>query len=163
MNLLCPNCQKMLQVPEQYAGQLMKCPLCTGTFTVPALPQAPAPPPAPPQQFTPPQNIPQPPPDMGMGHAPAPDHGAPSLPPAGYTHQRSYTISSRAVSWIAPLCLIGTFALLFFPWVGMYPAGVAAATQSGWQAAFGGYWVHEVWQDSNRDDLEYLKNLGISL
>jgi len=32
MNLLCPNCQKMLTVPEQYAGQLMKCPLCAGTF-----------------------------------------------------------------------------------------------------------------------------------
>ncbi len=29
----------MLTVPEQYAGQLMKCPLCNGTFTVPALPQ----------------------------------------------------------------------------------------------------------------------------
>jgi hypothetical protein len=28
----------MLTVPEQYAGQLMKCPLCSGTFTVPALP-----------------------------------------------------------------------------------------------------------------------------
>ncbi|MFO0876329.1 MAG: hypothetical protein U0840_03065 [Gemmataceae bacterium] len=38
MNLLCPNCQKMLTVPEQFAGQLMKCPLCSGTFTVPALP-----------------------------------------------------------------------------------------------------------------------------
>jgi hypothetical protein len=56
MNLLCPNCQKMLTVPEQYAGQLMKCPLCNGTFTVPALPQtaalpppvAPGPPPPPP-------------------------------------------------------------------------------------------------------------------
>src|SRR5262249_937155 len=42
MNLLCPNCGKMLTVPEQYAGQLMKCPLCAGTFTVPTL----APPPA---------------------------------------------------------------------------------------------------------------------
>ena len=38
MNLLCPNCQKMLTVPEQYAGQLMKCPLCSTNFTVPALP-----------------------------------------------------------------------------------------------------------------------------
>jgi formylglycine-generating enzyme required for sulfatase activity len=28
----------MLTVPEEYAGQLMKCPLCYGTFTVPALP-----------------------------------------------------------------------------------------------------------------------------
>ena len=40
MNLQCPSCQKMLQVPEQYAGQLMKCPLCGGTFTLPALPAA---------------------------------------------------------------------------------------------------------------------------
>ena len=39
MNLLCPNCQKPLTVPEQYAGQPMRCPLCAGTFTVPALPQ----------------------------------------------------------------------------------------------------------------------------
>jgi hypothetical protein len=47
MNLLCPNCQKMLTVPEEYAGQVMMCPLCRGQFTMPALPQpaaAPAPP-----------------------------------------------------------------------------------------------------------------------
>jgi len=43
MNLLCPNCQKMLTVPEQYAGQLMKCPLCESTFTVPSLPATAAP------------------------------------------------------------------------------------------------------------------------
>jgi hypothetical protein len=47
MNLLCPNCQKRLTVPEQYAGQLMKCPLCAGTFNVPGLPPAPAPSPEP--------------------------------------------------------------------------------------------------------------------
>jgi hypothetical protein len=44
MNLLCPNCQKPLTVPEQYAGQPMRCPLCSGTFTVPALPTSAAPP-----------------------------------------------------------------------------------------------------------------------
>src|SRR5262249_21392284 len=43
MNLQCPNCQKMLGVPEQYAGQLMKCPMCQNTFTVPGLPQGPGP------------------------------------------------------------------------------------------------------------------------
>src|SRR2546430_2271606 len=47
MNLLCPNCGKMLTVPDQYAGQMMKCRLCSGPFTVPALPgggpQEPAP------------------------------------------------------------------------------------------------------------------------
>jgi hypothetical protein len=40
MNLLCPSCQNPLSVPEQYAGQLMKCPLCNNNFTVPALPAA---------------------------------------------------------------------------------------------------------------------------
>src|SRR6516162_9166111 len=38
MELLCPNCQKKLTVPEQYAGQIMRCPLCQGTFNVPAIP-----------------------------------------------------------------------------------------------------------------------------
>ena len=47
MNLLCPNCQKMLTVPEQYAGQLMKCPLCSNNFTVPALPRSDEPDPVP--------------------------------------------------------------------------------------------------------------------
>jgi hypothetical protein len=37
MNLLCPSCQSALAVPEQYAGQLMKCPLCSNNFTVPVL------------------------------------------------------------------------------------------------------------------------------
>jgi predicted Zn finger-like uncharacterized protein len=40
MNLLCPNCQKMIQVSEQYAGQDVRCPLCNATFTVPVLPPA---------------------------------------------------------------------------------------------------------------------------
>ena len=39
MKLLCPACQKELTVPEQYAGQSMKCPMCSGTFTAPALPE----------------------------------------------------------------------------------------------------------------------------
>jgi hypothetical protein len=45
----------MLSVPEEFAGQMMKCPLCGGTFPTPSLPGAPlggfnppAPPPAPP-------------------------------------------------------------------------------------------------------------------
>lgn len=41
MNILCPNCQKPISVDERYSGQLMKCPLCAGTFTVPLLPDSP--------------------------------------------------------------------------------------------------------------------------
>jgi hypothetical protein len=48
MNLLCPNCQKNITVPDQYAGQVMKCPLCGGTFKAPSLPQAATAPAAPP-------------------------------------------------------------------------------------------------------------------
>ena len=73
MNLLCPNCQKPLSVPEQYAGQPMRCPLCAGTFTVPALPQSSAPPPPPPPP--PPQEprlAPPPPPDVYGVHDAAP-------------------------------------------------------------------------------------------
>lgn len=60
MNLLCPNCQKMLTVAEQYAGQTMKCPLCAGTFNVPAL--APATPPVspPPSPAESPSPVPTP-------------------------------------------------------------------------------------------------------
>src|SRR6516225_9539516 len=44
MNLLCPGCQKMITVPEQYAGQTMKCPLCSHLFPAPVLPPANPPP-----------------------------------------------------------------------------------------------------------------------
>ena len=40
MNLLCPACQKMITVPDQYAGQTMKCPLCSQLFPAPVLPPA---------------------------------------------------------------------------------------------------------------------------
>jgi hypothetical protein len=81
MNLLCPNCGKMLTVPEQYAGQMMKCPLCSGTFTVPALPggglELPAQPPAQPPAaaagppFDPYQLRPEAPPEPAFQTQPA--------------------------------------------------------------------------------------------
>lgn len=86
MNLLCPNCQKMLTVPEQYAGQLMKCPLCGGTFTVPALPAAAGAVPSPAPVSAP--QPPLPPPAPTPAPAPGPevfslrDDGPPHVPPA---------------------------------------------------------------------------------
>jgi hypothetical protein len=85
MNLLCPNCQKMLTVPEQYAGQLMKCPLCSGNFTVPtvsagatpAAVAAPAPPLAPPPA-PPPATAPATPEPSSVAALPTP---VPSPPP----------------------------------------------------------------------------------
>jgi hypothetical protein len=82
MNLLCPNCQKMLTVPEQYAGQLMKCPMCSTNFTVPALPPggAPEPPPAP--AFAAEPSPPPPPDTYGVKHDPVPAFAPPPAPPA---------------------------------------------------------------------------------
>src|SRR5947199_10754849 len=49
MEFLCPNCQKPMNVPDQFAGTLMKCPLCAAPITVPALAPRPGPvPPVPP-------------------------------------------------------------------------------------------------------------------
>jgi hypothetical protein len=138
MNLLCPTCQKPLQVPEQYAGQAMQCPLCKGTFTVPVLPSIPAAaPPAPPMQQ----------------HAPSTPKSAPPPMPA-YQPQTpvaagqplGLTINPRIIPWIAPGCLILVFVLMFLAWTGMYPGGIGVVTQSGWGSAFGSTTVDEKWK-----------------
>jgi hypothetical protein len=146
MNLLCPSCQKMLQVPEQYAGQQMRCPLCNNIFTVPAVPDSPglppppvpeppAPPPAPPppappppqqepvyQMSEPPAPPPLPPFDFGK---PEPDVAqqkaaappAPPLPMGDYTQTRSIILSPTVVPWVTPIALGVLFLFMFFPWV----------------------------------------------
>ena len=40
---------------------------------------------------------------------------------------------------MAPVALFLVFILTFFPWVGVYPGGVADAWQNAWQATVGGY------------------------
>jgi hypothetical protein len=148
MNLLCPNCQKMLTVPDEFAGQLMKCPMCAGTFTVPGLPGAAPPPPPPPEVYTIRQEAPpapppppifsrEPPPSTATTSTPPPPPSLPSLPPEGYSHSVAVWLSPRVLPWIAPACLLLVFVLQFFNWVGLYPGGVPAATQNAWQAAFG--------------------------
>ena len=158
MNLLCPNCQKMLTVPEEFAGQLMKCPLCAGTFTVPGLPgAAPPPPPPEPDFYSVRHEAPPPSPPPLPPLPPAPDFelspplpttatttkpSAPSAappPPEGYQHSATMWFSPRVLPWLAPACLLLVFILQFFNWVGLYPGGMSAVTQNAWQAAFGLY------------------------
>jgi len=155
MNLLCPNCQKMLTVPEQYAGQLMKCPLCSGTFTVPGLPAAPPaaalPPPAetygvhpetPPSPSASPLTASPPTPPLTSTASTAPPStitGTPPPPrPPGAPMTFSIWFKPEVVRWVAPgaliLCLI---FMLFFPWLGVYPGGQAAAWQYAWQIPLG--------------------------
>jgi hypothetical protein len=151
MNLLCPNCQKMLTVPEEFAGQLMKCPLCAGTFTVPGLPgtAAPSPPPQPEAETYSVRNDPQPPLSSSFSTPfppqtePAQPSSAPppqtTLPLGEYAHIVTVNLRPNVLPWIAPACLLLIFLLQFFPWVGLYPGGVPSVTQNAWQAAFGFY------------------------
>jgi hypothetical protein len=96
MELLCPSCQQKLSIPDQYAGQLAKCPFCNSTFPAPALAPTPAaapppPPPVPPQ--APPATQPavgppepgtyhvQPPPATPPAWTPPPESAAPRVEP----------------------------------------------------------------------------------
>ena len=151
MNLQCPNCQKTLTVGDQYAGQLMKCPLCNGTFTVPSLPPAAGPGPVPPPAGVPPA----PPTPAGTTYSfeagappvepaakkerPAKAAAAPTPPPpAGYEHTAHLDLKPTVLQYIVVVGLVLVFILLFFTWVGLYAGKMAIATQSAWQAAFGG-------------------------
>lgn len=123
MNLLCPSCQKMLQVPDQFAGQQMRCPLCNNIFTVPGLPDAagmPPPPPPPPEPFRA-SDRPPPPPSFAPPPPPEPSR-APAVPPPpvherDYLRLKSYWISKRVVPWIAPISLGVLFLFSFFLWI----------------------------------------------
>ncbi len=142
MNLLCPSCQKMLQVPDQYAGQQMRCPLCNNIFTVPGLADAPAMPPAPPP-FSAPAAPPPPAPPAPMQFKPS---DAPALPPVSeptksrapappapppvvgdYEKLRSYFISPRVIPWITFGAVTVMFLMSFFP----YGEVTAASTKLG--------------------------------
>lgn len=169
MKLLCPTCQKPLEVPEQYAGQMMKCPLCNNTFTVPVLAQMPAAPPPPPPPPAPP--------------APSPAFTAPPGPGAAYQEptadspgqSRGLSVNPRIIPWLAPLSLLCIFILLFFSWVGMYPGGIGVVTQTGWGSAFGsanrddGWYKYSTdtrakyWEKYYGSDVEPLTKPGVSI
>lgn len=173
MNILCPNCQKQISLDEQHAGQLLKCPLCAGTFAVPMLPPA-APPlastsahpgvtPGPvgtpttesyglaPEPAPPPPRFEVPPLTSGPAagaHIPPRETAAPPPPPppGGYVHVRTYRLHPQVVRWVAPAALVLVFILSFFTWVGMYPGGERVLGQSAWKAAFGAYTVDRLWE-----------------
>jgi len=151
MNLLCPNCQKMLTIDEQYAGQMMRCPLCSGTFLVPSLAPAhvaagstPGPEPAPTYGFagsssSPPRTeLPETVVVEKATSQPTPEP-TPPAPPSGYTRTHVLRLNAEILPWIAPVCLALIFILLFFNWDGLYPGGYGVYTQSAWGSAFASF------------------------
>ncbi len=162
MNIQCPSCQRLLQVPDQAAGQLMKCPLCNGTFTLPGLPPEPAaaappaadpfadlgvPAAAPGTDPAIPPTLNNPDPFAAMGAAPPSAPATvrstpapaplPTPPPAGYSKSCTIWFSPQVLQYVAPVAVVLIFFLQFASWVGIYLGGIPVATQSAWGAAFG--------------------------
>jgi hypothetical protein len=152
MEILCPNCQRKLTISEQHAGQMMKCPLCAGTFTAPALPSAPAtpespifalaePPPVLPAPVPPvvvaPSMAPPPPKPPKQAPLPVPSPAPRSSAPADYSGKFTIWLSPLYMQYVPAVALFLVFILTFFTWVGYYPGELTVDTQSAWQAAFG--------------------------
>jgi hypothetical protein len=72
---------------------------------------------------------------------PGPDAAGQALPTlGGYRNGFTIFISDKALRFLPPACLVLIFFLtIFTSWVGIYPGGLPAITQSAWGAAFGGY------------------------
>src|SRR5262249_19587544 len=144
MELLCPQCQQKLTIPDQYAGQLMRCPLCNGTFTAPALT-----PPPPPAVFSP--ESPSAPPPLPT--APEPTQQPPSLDPipetlpppipGEYAHALKIVFSPRVIPWITPAGLLCVLLLSFMPWLGAlrllhFDGDAHLGSLNAWNLAFPG-------------------------
>jgi hypothetical protein len=134
MNLLCPNCQKPISVLEQYAGQPMQCPLCNGTFTVPALPATASETyalkhePAPPAPATEPGAHPE-----AASQPPAVATAPPA--PGEYAHGFTWRVHPRVVPWLAPVGLVLVFVMTLFPWRPVFAVGIS--NENAWEWGFG--------------------------
>src|SRR5262249_50448539 len=139
--------------PEQYAGQLMRCPLCQGTFTVPTMPSTVAAESAEPVGFfAPPPKAETyavsaeqaaaaaptlPPisaetPSAASGPAPAVAASAPPpAPSAGFSRNCTMRFNPHVIQWL-PLGLVLSFLLTFFPWI-----SVLDASRNAWNIGFG--------------------------
>jgi hypothetical protein len=156
----------MVAASETNAGQLMKCPFCNESFSVPALPQpdrsmplelpddAPLTPaevsPSPPQTAdvhedpvykVVPEPPKPPPPRREPRPVPPPSPPSPVAQSPSPQHERTVQlrINAEYLPWVAPIALGIAFLLLFFPWVGAYPGGYGVYTQRGIQALWGGF------------------------
>jgi hypothetical protein len=140
---ICPHCFKSVELPDQSAGADSDCPACGKSFTVPKPytpsvdpgairpTSVPLPPPPPVSVPVPPPvdpNRPAPPP----GYAPPP--GTVGVTSSQYSSATAVNLSSGAVGWIPVVGFTLILVLTLFPWVGCYPGGISAYTQSFWGA-----------------------------
>ncbi len=114
MDLFCPHCSRRVTVPDDKAGLVTSCPLCTKQFMTPSLapppsaPTPPAPKPSPalesydmgPAAAPPPPVSPMP--SRSSKPAPTPEPPAPPTPPGDYTRTVGFTLRAEWLAFVAP-------------------------------------------------------------
>ncbi|MSQ95311.1 MAG: hypothetical protein EXR98_12240 [Gemmataceae bacterium] len=134
MDLFCPHCTQRVTIPDDKAGQVLGCPLCSKQFMAPSLapppsvPKPPAPPPAP-VSSAPGETFglgpaPAPPPPMSAPPRPAPSQpeSVPALPPppppppGEYTKSCACEMTGAWLAFVPTACVFAIFVLSFFPW-----------------------------------------------
>jgi hypothetical protein len=128
MDLFCPHCSQRVSVPNEKAGQVTSCPLCTKQFMTPALAPPPvtsAPPPPPPTTESYGMGPPPTPPvvDVTAGtQRPSPPPRAPESPPppppppGDYTRTFNARLTGDWLAFVPTACVVVIFLLSFFSW-----------------------------------------------
>lgn len=175
MRQLCPHCFQTVELPETAAGTDAPCPSCGKAFAVPKAytpavdPGAvkssagqPVPSPTLPEPAAPPPGY-APSPTDTVKPPPPPGYNVPTYNPTvldgGYSNAASIAVPSSIFLYAAPIGFALILLLTLFPWVGAYPGGNTAYTQSFWGALTNGLGVDLVAQDVIRKEAELLKAL----
>ncbi len=172
MRQLCPNCSRLIELPESAAGSEASCPECGRTFRVPGTytptvdptvgpavapaPPDPAVPPAPTRPVPPPGFVPPAPP------SPVAPDPASAATPSGYENSAAMPLAPNVIAWVPAACLTLAFLLTFFAWVGSYPGGHSIYSQSPWGALFAKFTVNTFDETLLQDEPEIKKNIRSS-
>lgn len=127
---ICPHCFASVEFADEAAGTTADCPVCHKAFPVPgryapSVAGEPAARPTPPPGFVPPVA------------APTAPTTSPDAPADGPGH--TLTLSPTKLGWLPVTCLTLVLVLSFFSWVGHYPGGYMAYSQSPWGALAGNF------------------------
>ncbi len=132
---ICPQCNQLVQLPESSAGTLAPCPNCGKSVAVPG-------------RYSPSVDLGAPPP--GLVPPPTPvEKGVSAVADAvGSVPARGgVSLSPRFLAWAPAACLTLIVLLTFLAWVGLYPGGYEAYSQTPWRSLFGSVWSEPFAED----------------
>ena len=158
----CPHCYRPVELPDSAAGTTHPCPLCAGPIPVPPA-YTPTVEPNPPPPETPPVTAPLPDarPAPPPGFVPPADPAAgPTSPGAARSHGRGVALDPAVLDWFPAGCFTLILLLTFLSWVGVYPGGYPAYTQSAWGAAAGGFTTDHFSDDVIKIETRLQKTIG---